>query len=84
MLVERLRNVLDGLLRAERKIATETRPKVGVGFGGCADTFLPAIRAFESLQLEPSNNRAHHHMVTNASSLEQLFNYFFFHGAAAE
>lgn len=84
MLHERLRTVLDGLLRAERKITTETRPKVGVGFGGCADAFLPAIQAFESLQLAPSNNRTHHHMVTNGSSLEELFNYFLFHGAAAE
>ena len=84
VLTERLNNVLNGLLRAEQKVKIEQRTKVGVGFGGCQDGFLPVFAAFKELQLTPTGDRVHHDIVHNQEELEQLFNYFFHHGAAVE
>lgn len=84
VLTERLNNVLNGLLRAEQKVKVEQKTKVGVGFGGCQDGFLPAFAAFKELQMTPTGDRVHHDLVHNQEELEQLFNYFFHHGAAAE
>lgn len=90
LLTERLQHVLDGLLRAEKKLPVflksevEKRPKVGVGFGACYDVFLPGIETLHALRVIPSNNRTHHDLVNSEEELEQLFNYFFFHGAASE
>ena len=84
LIVERLQNVLKGLLRAEKKVPEQQRTKVAVGFGGCYDAFLPAIGAFNLLNVQASGERVHHDLVTNEEEFEQLFNYFFYHGAAAE
>jgi len=83
-LTERLMHVHDGLIRAEQKIQLQHRTKVGVGFGGCHDAFLPALEAWKGLQLTPSNELVHHNLINNKTELEQLFNYFFYHGAAVE
>ncbi|XP_067941684.1 ADP-dependent glucokinase-like [Watersipora subatra] len=82
--VERLKSVLQGLLRAESKVPEQHRTKVAVGFGGCYDAFLPALDAFNALNISATGSRVHHDLVNNAEELEQLFNYFFHHGAAAE
>lgn len=98
VLAERLRNVLHGLLNAEEKLSkpqehsgdkvdneqTNKRTKIGVGFGGCFDAFLPAIEAFNLMNLESTNERTHHDVVNSRADFEQLFNYFFHYGAASE
>lgn len=84
LLTERLNNVLNGLLRAEQKIKAQQKTKVGVGFGGCFDGFHPSLPVFKELKLNATDERVHHDVVNNQVEMEQLFNYFFYHGAAAE
>lgn len=85
LLLDRLQNVLNGLLRAEKhNITHHERPRIAVGFGGCFDAFLPALNGLKELQLHPTGVREHHDVVKNGEDFEQLFNYFFYHGAASE
>jgi len=84
VLSERLQSVLDGLLRAEKKIAVQGRTRVGVGFGGCYDACLSAKDVMKGLGLEPSGTRKHHDVVNSLNELEELLSYYFYHGAAAE
>lgn len=82
-LQERLRDVLSGLLRAEKK-ASLPKVRVAVGFGGCEDIFANGVELFKSLNLTAPKHGKHHNAVNNAEELTELMAYFFPQGAAAE
>lgn len=83
VLQERLKDVLSGLLRAEKKVPLE-KQRVAVGFGGCEDIFADSMGIFQLLNVTPPAEIKHHDIVETKEELAQLFSYFFRHGAAAE
>ncbi|XP_064622423.1 ADP-dependent glucokinase-like [Lineus longissimus] len=84
VLRERLDQVLDGLLRAEKKVSVAPKTKVAVGFGGCMDVFVNATQFLQRFGAVPPESPAHHDVVRDQEGLEEVFAYFFRSGAAAE
>ena len=85
LIQERLRDVLDGLLRAERKIQPpKSKVKVALGFGGCEDIFVNGLALLNKLNLTAPDVGIHQNSVDNAEELTQLLAFFFPQGAAAE
>ncbi|XP_005106725.1 ADP-dependent glucokinase [Aplysia californica] len=83
VLQARLKDVLSGLLRAEKKVPPP-KVRVAVGFGGCEDIFVNGLDLFNLLNLTTPELAKHHNVVNNAEELTQLMAYFFPQGAAAE
>lgn len=86
VLDDRLDTVLSSLLRAERKVGINSvaRPKVAIGFGGCADLLVDGVSLLNKIGLIPAEEPLHHAYLENAEQLSQSFAYFFAPGAAAE
>ncbi|KAK7913358.1 hypothetical protein WMY93_013569 [Mugilogobius chulae] len=86
VLDDRLDTVLSSLLRAERKVGINNvaRPKVAIGFGGCADLLVDGVSLLNKIGLIPSDQPLHHDYLENTEQLAQSFAYFFAPGAAAE
>lgn len=78
------RNVLDGLLRAERNATVRSWPRVAVGFGSCLDGLVDGVRLLRSLRLKPPHRGKHHGTIESEKEFSELFAYFFEPGAAAE
>ncbi|GFO14322.1 ADP-dependent glucokinase-like [Plakobranchus ocellatus] len=83
ILQERLRDVLSGLLRAEKKISLESK-RVAVGFGACEDIFTNGLNLLHHLNLTSPQEAVHQDLVNTPEELAQLFAFFFESGAAAE
>ncbi|GFS15232.1 ADP-dependent glucokinase [Elysia marginata] len=83
VLQERLRDVLSGLLRAEKKIPIESK-RVAVGFGACEDIFTNGLALLNALNLTSPSEAVHQNFVNTPEELAQLFAFFFQSGAAAE
>lgn len=86
VLDDRLDTVLSSLLRAERKVGINSvvRPKVAIGFGGCADLLVDGVSLLNKIGLIPAAQPLHHDYLENTEQLAQSFAYFFAPGAAAE
>ncbi|XP_070410908.1 cathepsin B isoform X2 [Nothobranchius furzeri] len=81
----RLDSVLSSLLRAERKVGmNNARPRVAIGFGGCADLIVDGVSFLNKMGILNSDQPMHHDYLENAEQLAQSFAYFFAPGAAAE
>ncbi len=78
----RMSAVLESLLREETPRWPLRRPRVAVGYGACRDLFVRAEDIFgqERVPEEPR----HFAQIDNREQLNQMFAYFFQHGAAAE
>ena len=85
---ERLEVVLHGLLRAEDLApppSTGVPPRVAVGFGACQDVIVPALPTLEGVGISPpEHNPEHVRIIESKNDLQNMFAYFFQHGAAAE
>ena len=79
----RLRDVLSGLLRAEKKVPFQPK-RVAVGFGACEDIFTNGLALLESLNITSPKDAVHRDLVNTPEELAQLFAFFFRSGAAAE
>ncbi|XP_076321887.1 ADP-dependent glucokinase [Tachypleus tridentatus] len=79
---QRLEEILNGLLRAEKKVSLSYKPKVAVGFGSCQDLFVHSKDVI--LFNPPPANPEHFHSISTKDELLKVFAYFFRHGAAAE
>ncbi|CAH1791785.1 unnamed protein product [Owenia fusiformis] len=79
-----IHEVLDGLLRAERKVQQDQKTKVAVGFGACFDYYTNATQLLDSISVEPSSSPEHYTSINSKGELAQLVAYFFGVGAAAE
>ncbi|CAL1603901.1 unnamed protein product [Knipowitschia caucasica] len=86
VLDDRLDTLLSSLLRAESKVGINdfARPKVAIGFGGCADLLVDGVSLLNKIGLIPSDQPLHHDYLENIEQLSQSFAYFFAPGAAAE
>lgn len=86
ILDDRLDTVLSSLLRAERKVGMNdvARPKVAIGFGGCADLSVDGVSLLNKIGIIPTDQPLHHDYLENTEQLAQSFAYFFAPGAAAE
>ncbi|XP_060687329.1 ADP-dependent glucokinase [Hemiscyllium ocellatum] len=80
----RLETVLTSLLKAERKVDLNRRPRVAVGFGGCLDIVADGIALLKKAGIKPSKNPVHHNFITSEEQLAESFAYFFPPGAASE
>ncbi|XP_065182827.1 ADP-dependent glucokinase-like [Sycon ciliatum] len=78
-----LQLVRNGLLEEEAKASVEDK-RVAVGFGGCRDVFVDAVDLFDKIGSKPPSSTRHYSNVGNQAEVDQLFAYFFQHGAAAE
>lgn len=78
---ERLRNVLVGLLKVERRHSI-INPQVAIGYGSCKDLVFEAL----DLQLFNCSNTIveTQNSITSLEQLEEAFCYYFQHGAASE
>ncbi|KAK3745461.1 hypothetical protein RRG08_046119 [Elysia crispata] len=83
VLQERLRDVLSGLLRAEKKVPVEAK-RVAVGFGACEDIFTNGLALLDVLNITSPKEAVHQNSVNTPEELAQLFAFFFQSGAAAE
>ncbi|XP_056624727.1 ADP-dependent glucokinase [Triplophysa dalaica] len=86
VLDDRLDTVLSSLLRAERKVGTNSviRPRVAIGFGGCVDIIVDGVALLNKIGVKPSDQPLHHDYIENAEQLSQSFAFFFPPGAASE
>ncbi|XP_067844816.1 ADP-dependent glucokinase [Heptranchias perlo] len=80
----RLETVLSSLLKAERKVDLDRRPRVAVGFGGCLDIVVDGVALLKKAGIKPSKNPVHHNYITSEEQLAESFAYFFPPGAASE
>ena len=82
----RLGDVLDGLVKAEKKVPTSSSPKtkVAIGFGGCVDYFGNGLHILKLMNAKPPVQPEHFDRISSLEELEKSFAYFFQHGAAAE
>ncbi|XP_078085719.1 ADP-dependent glucokinase [Mustelus asterias] len=80
----RLETVLSSLLKAERKVDLNRRPRVAVGFGGCLDIVADGVALLKKAGIKPSKNTVHHNYITSEEQLAESFAYFFPPGAASE
>lgn len=83
VLQERLRDVLSGLLRAEKKVPVVSG-RVAVGFGACEDIFTNGLALLNALNLTSPPKAVHQNLVNTPEELAELFAFFFQSGAAAE
>ena len=87
-LSEQLEVVLHGLLRAEDLMESKSSvvpPRVAVGFGACRDVIVPAIPTLAGVGVLPPKHKPKHvRIIESTNDLQNMFAYFFQHGAAAE
>ncbi|XP_074650217.1 ADP-dependent glucokinase-like [Tubulanus polymorphus] len=83
---KRLDEILQGLLRAENKPTLKplAKMKVAVGFGACLDSFVNATTLLDIIDFQPPLSAEHKVYLSTQKDVEQMFAYFFKHGAAAE
>ncbi|XP_072032640.1 ADP-dependent glucokinase-like [Amphiura filiformis] len=81
---QRLDDVLQSLLRAERKVSVTPRTRVALGLGSCMDLSVNATELFARISLDPPAEPKHHGAIQGAAELAECFAYQFTHGAAAE
>ena len=79
-----LNNTLLGLLRTEEEVPIHQQTKVAVGFGATADIFMDAIKVFDAINATAPEIPKHVEKIVTKEDLENIFGYFFQHGAAAE
>ena len=87
ILLAHLNSVLSGLQRAENKVKlsnVDARPRVAVGFGACEDVIVDALEVFAKIEANPPQIPRHMDEIRTKKDLEEVFAYFFRHGAAAE
>ncbi|XP_041468099.1 ADP-dependent glucokinase-like [Lytechinus variegatus] len=80
----RLQDVLQSLLRAERKASVHPRTRVAVGFSLCSDSFAGGVELFRQLEQEAPEEKRHIDEIRTSQDLAEIFAYFFSTGAAAE
>jgi len=84
METERMTAVLNGLLKAEQEVSLTNQLRVAVGFGSCVDMIGPGLDILERIGAVPPDRPLHYGSLQNVDELQQIFAYFFRHGAAAE
>ncbi|XP_064489593.1 ADP-dependent glucokinase-like [Ornithodoros turicata] len=82
VLHERLQQILDGLLKAERKASVDPKTRIAIGFGSCQDLIVQSSDVLAGR--EPTSEPRHVDVVQNEDDLMSVFAYYFRHGAAAE
>ncbi len=83
-LTRRMESVLTGLLHAENKVRMTVKPRVAVGFGGCLDYLSDGISVLKKVGAAAPDHPVHSEEIHSKEDLENIFSYFFRHGAAAE
>lgn len=81
---EKLSQVLNGLLRAERKVGVDKSTRIAIGFGGCEDIFLNAQAVLQKLNFSVPDDPEHVQKIVTETDFTKIFSYFFKQGAAAE
>jgi len=81
---ERVTTVLNGLLKAEQEVSLASHLRVAVGFGSCVDMIGPGLAILERVGAVSPDKPQHYDSLQNVDELQQIFAYFFRHGAAAE
>jgi len=81
---ERMTTVLNGLLKAEQDASLANPLRVAVGFGSCLDMIGPGLDILAQIGAEPPYQPMHYDSLHDVSELQQMFAYFFRHGAATE
>ena len=81
---KQLESVLSGLLKAERKVRPNPQNRVAVGFGACQDVISNALKVLDIVGAEAPDLPEHFNELSTLQDIEQVFAYFFRHGAAAE
>ena len=79
-----LNTVLNGLLRAEQKVGLDPETRVAVGFGSCLDLIADGLSVLDRVGAEPPVRPRHVNEISSLTEFEEIFAYFFRHGAAAE
>jgi ADP-dependent glucokinase len=79
-----LKKILESLLEVEKKHPLRKKPRVAVGYGGCLDVVVDARDVFNFSSRDPPRKPRHHHSIKSWEALEEVFLYFFDHGAAGE
>jgi len=77
-------DTLDSLMKAEKKVEVNAKPRVAIGLGGCMDVFVDALDFFEKMNLNPNERAIHHDIIHNEQELSEGFLSYFQHGAAGE
>lgn len=73
-----------GLLEEEASALVAPDVKVAVAFGGCVDAFVDALSFLSKIKAGVPDTPKHYGAVASQEELEELFAYFFRHGAASE
>ncbi|CAG0916221.1 unnamed protein product [Notodromas monacha] len=81
---EALKKILQSLLKIEEKNPLDHTPRVAVGYGGCLDVVVDASDVFNFTDRDPVWLPKHHGSIQSWKELEEVFLYFFQHGAAGE
>jgi len=81
---ERMTAVLNGLLKAEQEVALAHQLRVAVGFGSCVDMIGSWLDILGRIGAVPPDRPKHYDSLHDMNELQQIFAYFFQHGAAAE
>ena len=80
--------MLHGLLLAEDLTGPDSLsipPRVAVGFGACKDVIVPALPTLTGAGIIPPEHPPEHvRIIQSKDDLQNMFAYFFQHGAAAE
>jgi len=84
METERMTAVLNGLLKAEQEAELTNQLRVAVGFGSCMDMIGPGLEILTDIGAVPPDKPKHYDSLHDLDELQQIFAYFFQHGAAAE
>lgn len=79
-----LDTVLKGLLRAEKKVDLDPETRVAVGFGSCLDLIADGLAVLKNVGATPPDRPKHVNEIRSLEEFEEIFAYFFRHGAAAE
>ena len=78
----RMDKVLNSLLKQEKSVQVSGQVKIAVGYGACKDIFVDAKHVMGSKF--PKNQPKNYNEISNFEELNEMFAYFFSHGAAAE
>lgn len=80
-----VKSTILGLLRSENDYEKENQARVAVGFGSCLDVMVPALKAFEKLNLTQPPPPPHRNFdfISSMEQFEETFAYFFQRGASA-
>ena len=73
-----------GLLEEEARALVAPNTRVALAFGGCVDGFVDALPFLAKIGARVPESPQHHGAVASKKQLEELFAYFFRHGAASE